>query len=209
MRRTMKRRAGSFWLRGIVMATLALLLAACSGAASETSDLPAEEGVAAGEIDVADISSALPADFPVIFYQDAGLEKGEQVMFSELVAEGKPVVLNFWAGLCPPCRAEMPGFQAVSDEYQDRILMFGLDVGPFVGLGSEESGRALLDELSISYPAGTTSEADVVRQYEVRGMPSTYFIMPDGRLYETWSGLLSSEQLAEIVDEMLAATAES
>lgn len=205
----MKRRVGSFWLRGIIIATLALLLAACSGTASETSAPPSADGGALSDTDVDSISSALPADFPVIFYQDAGLEKGEQVMFSELVAEGKPVVLNFWAGLCPPCRAEMPGFQAVSDEYEDRILMFGLDVGPFVGLGSEESGRALLEELSISYAAGTTSESEVVRQYEVRGMPSTYFILPDGQLYETWSGLLSSEQLAEIVDEMLAASAES
>lgn len=150
----MKRGVGPFWLRGMVMVTLAFLLSACSGVASETSDPPSANGAAAADTDVDDISSALPADFPVIFYQDAGLEKDEQVMFSELVAEGKPVVLNFWAGLCPPCRAEMPAFQAISDEYEDRILMFGLDVGPFVGLGSEESGRALLEELSISCALG-------------------------------------------------------
>ena len=111
--------------------------------------------------------------------------------------------------VCPPCRAEMPGFQAVNDEYQDRIRLFGLDVGPFVGLGSEENGRALLNELSITYSAGTTSDADVVRQYELRGMPSTYFIMPDGRLFEVWTRLLTDDKLAEIIEEMLAASSES
>ena len=103
----------------------------------------------------------------------------------------------------------MPDLQAVSDEYQDRVLLFGLDVGPFIGLGSNEDGRALLQELSITYPAGTTLNPDVVREYKVLGMPTTYFITPEGEIYETWTGLLTEGKLTELVEGLLTASATS
>lgn len=210
----MRRRVRFFWLLGIVMPALALL-AACSSAASQATAPPPTSAEDTGEnVDtlaenVEQVGSNLPADFPVTVYQGAEFQDGEQVMFSELVAQGKPVVLNFWAGLCPPCRLEMPDLQAINDEYVDRILLFGLDVGPFTALGSNEDGRRLLRDLEITYPAGTTSDSDVVRQYEIRGMPSTYFITPDGQLIREWTGLLTEERLAELVEELLAASTES
>lgn len=193
------------------MVVLAILAGCRSGdepTTANVSQTPAREAgedVVAPQQDVEQISGNLPADFQVAVYQGAGFQDGDEVMFSELLAEGKPVVLNFWAGLCPPCRLEMPDLQAVSDEYQNRILLFGLDVGPFTALGTREDGRALLNELEITYLAGTTFDGNVVREYEVRGMPTTYFIMPDGQVFETWTGLLTQDKLAEIVEEMLAA----
>ena len=158
---------------------------------------------------MAEISDALPADFPVTLYQGAGLEEGDEVMFSELVAQGKPVVLNFWAGLCPPCRLEMPGLQAASEVYADRILLVGVDVGPFTGLGTHEDGRRLIRDLEITYAVGTTSQPEVLQLYEVRGMPSTYFILPDGELQLAWTGILTEDRFAELVDDLLAASTAS
>jgi len=103
----------------------------------------------------------------------------------------------------------MPDLQSVSDAYQDRVLLFGLDVGPFTGLGTNEDGRALLQELAITYPAGTTANPNVVREYEILGMPTTYFITPDGNVHETWTGLLTAEKLTELVEGLLAASANS
>lgn len=208
----MRQRVYYFWLMAIIMAALALL-SACSAAAPQMNS--ASPPVATGENsqvsqqDSAQIAENLPADFPVTVYQGVGLEEGDQIMFSELVAQGKPVVLNFWAGLCPPCRLEMPDLQAASETYEDRILLIGLDVGPFTALGTHEDGRRLLRDLEITYPVGTTSEPDVLREYEIRGMPSTYFILPDGQLHLAWTGILTEERLSELVDEMLAASAES
>ena len=68
---------------------------------------------------------------------------------------GQPVVLNFWAALCPPCRAEMPEFQRVYDEREAEVLVLGIDIGPQQFLGSREEGRALLADLGVHYPAGT------------------------------------------------------
>lgn len=210
----MRQRNYSFLIMTFVVLALAGLTA-CGVAETEATRpaelAPAEAGENVGELEpgVAEVRENLPADFQVTLYQGAELADGEQVMFSELVARGQPVVLNFWAGLCPPCRLEMPDLQAVSDEYEDRILLFGLDVGPFTGLGTREDGRALINSLEITYPAGATDDGNIMREYEVRGMPTTYFILADGQVFDTWTGLLTEAKLAEIVDEMLAASVES
>ncbi|MCH8165217.1 MAG: TlpA family protein disulfide reductase [Planctomycetes bacterium] len=88
-------------------------------------------------------------------YQGAAQLGGSTVEFDDvkLAAAGKPIVLNFWGGSCPPCRAEMPGFQRVYERNRDDFLMIGLDVGPFFGLGTRNSALSLLDELGITYPA--------------------------------------------------------
>lgn len=209
-----RQRNYSSLMMAFVMVAL-LGLTACTVAETEATTpaelAPGEASESAGvlEPDVAGVRENLPADFQVTLYQGTELAEGEQVMFSEMVARGQPVVLNFWAGLCPPCRLEMPDLQAVSDEYEDRILLFGLDVGPFTGLGTQEDGRALINSLEVTYPAGATADGTILREYEIRGMPTTYFILPDGQVFDTWTGLLTEAKLAEIVDEMLAASAGS
>ena len=98
--KTMRRQVRPFWLSSLIMAALALLTA-CSGALSPTADPlltsavgPSGNVNASGQ-SVARISSNLPADFPVTVYQGAGFQDGDQVMFSELVAQGK-------SGACCP-----------------------------------------------------------------------------------------------------------
>jgi thiol-disulfide isomerase/thioredoxin len=113
-------------------------------------------------------------------------------------------VLNFWAGLCPPCRAEIPDFQRFHEEFGDRIILFGVDAGPFTGLGSNNNGRELIEELGVSYPAGSTTDANIIREYRVLSMPSTIFITSDGKIFRNWGGILDEAKLIEITEEMLA-----
>jgi thiol-disulfide isomerase/thioredoxin len=170
-----------------------LLLAACSSAAAGGNQ------PAAGE-------SALPFDFEISTYQGEDVLGGQETSLSDVLAQGKPVVLNFWAGLCPPCRLEMPDLQAVNDEFGDQIVLLGLDVGPFTSLGSSDEGKALIQELGVTYPAGTTSDAQVVREYQITGMPSTFFIAPNGEVVRKWTGLLTEAKLTELVEELLEAS---
>ncbi|KAA3644069.1 MAG: TlpA family protein disulfide reductase [Chloroflexi bacterium] len=193
------------YLRVAPLPALALILAACTTPGQVSVDEQAPQQVVGGA-EAQAAGNLLPSDIAISIYQGEGLEDGEEVLFSELLAQGRPVVLNFWAGLCPPCRLEMPDLQSVFDDYQDQVLLFGLDIGPFTGLGSRDDGRALLQELGISYPAGTTFDSEVVRNYEVLGMPSTYFITPQGEIVRTWTGLLTRDKLAELVGELLEAS---
>lgn len=138
------------------------------------------------------------------------LYQGEEVIgftegsFSQLFGRGKPVVLNFWAGLCPPCRAEMPAFERVWRQHQGEFILFGLDVGPYTGLGSREDGMALMRELAVTYPSGSTEDGGVVRDYQIMGMPTTVFLAPDGRIVSQHTGLLTEDQLRQQVAELIA-----
>lgn len=196
----MNRRKRLFTLVGAaVIATITL--AACSTPAQpDTITTPSTADRGGGE---------LAPDFQITVYQGEDVLGGTEVTLSELLAQGRPLVLNFWAGLCPPCRLEMPDLQAVYGEYQDRVLLFGLDVGPFIALGSQEDGQALLEELAITYPAGTTADPEIVRAYQVLGMPTTYFITPQGEIVRTWTGLLTRDQTSELVEALLVASASS
>jgi thiol-disulfide isomerase/thioredoxin len=149
------------------------------------------------------VASELESDFIIAVYQGEDVLGGQSVRLSELLAQGKPVVLNMWAGLCPACRAEMPELQAAYDEYGDRVLLVAVDIGPFVGLGSEQDARALLDELEVTFPAGTTSSASVVRDYRVLGTPATYFLTPSGEILQQWTGHLTAVQLGGYIEELL------
>jgi hypothetical protein len=100
----------------------------------------------------------------------------------------------------------MPDLDDFNTEYADRVVLFGLDVGPFIGLGSREDGKNLVEELGVSYPVGTTTEAEVVRSYRVLGMPTTVFLTPDGEIQRSWSGLLTASKLSELADELIAAS---
>lgn len=142
-------------------------------------------------------------DFPILLYQGADAVGGADTLhLSDL--RGQPVVLNFWAGLCPPCRAEMPEFQHFADAYAGRALVIGVDLGQFFALGSQDDAQRLLSELSVTYPAGYTEDAGVVRALELTGLPATIFIAPDGSLHRKWIGVLNGDKLAEITNEMLA-----
>ncbi len=195
----MSRSKRLFTLASLAVITM-ITLAACSASPqSDTANTTSRTG-----------ASLQPApDFQISVYQGEQMLGGKEVKFSQLFGKGKPVVLNFYAGLCPPCRLEMPDLQSAYKQYQDKILLFGLDVGPFVGLGSRDDGRALLRELAITYPAGTTFDSGVVRAYQVLGMPTTYFISPKGEVVQKWTGLLTRAKFTELVEALLAASAQS
>ena len=141
------------------------------------------------------------ADFKIDLYQGQEELGAAKISLSDL--RGKPLVLNYWAGLCPPCRAEMPEFQEFRDEYAGRVTLVGVDLGQFLGLGSRENAQKLLAELGITYAAGFTDDANVVEAHRVLGLPTTLFIAADGTLHRKWDGVLNRAKLSEIADEML------
>ena len=151
-------------------------------------------------------SGEAAGDFRFSVYQGQDILGGRELMFSEVVGQGKPVVLNFWAGDCPPCRAEMPAFQRIYEAHQDELLFLGLDVGIFTDLGTRESALALLEELNVTYPIGTPPTRHALDFYQVTGMPSTVFFGSDGRVFRRWVGGISEGQMNSIVDALLDAS---
>ncbi len=187
-----RKRAGLF-IAALMPLLLALLLACGGGSGGGSGD-------SSGSGDDGD--KELAADFPIIVSQGQDILGGEQVAMASLVGE-KPVIMNFWAAECPPCRAELPEFQKFYGEYHDRVLVLGIDLGQFTGQGTVEQGRELLAELGVGFPAGHTEDSEVLPKYQVLGLPTTVFINADGSIHTKWTGALNEEVLIEKADEML------
>jgi len=178
------------WLL-IFAAILAAAAIACSSNDDSNNDFVSSTG-----------SGDLAPDLTVSMFQGQDVVGGEKVTLSGLIG-GRPIVLNFWAGLCPPCRAEMPDLQEFNEDFQDRALLLGVDLGQFTGLGNTDDAKKLLSDLAITYPAGFTSDSDVIRNYQVLGMPTTIFIDREGRIFNRWTGALNKNVLIEKTQEML------
>ena len=113
-------------------------------------------------------------------------------------------MLNYFAGLCPPCRRELPDFQRLyTGSAQDKFILIGVDIGSFVALGSPDDGRALLRELKITFPAGTIVSADGFRRYGILGMPTTVFITANGKILRRYTGMLTRDQMNTFIGELL------
>ena len=191
------------WLLPPMLLLLALSVMACNGSGSDNgaTSQPAAttlDGPTAQPTENPDTAPSIP----VTMFQGQDVVGGEQIELSSLLGD-KPIVLNFWAGLCPPCRAEMPDFQIFYNEFKDRVVVIGVDVGQFTGLGSREDATTLLSELRVSYPAGYTEDPEVLAKFRVLGIPATVFIDGDGEIFYYWSGALNEEALREKTLEML------
>lgn len=175
---------------------LAVAAIACSNASSNSgsSSIIGDESSSSGD---------KAPNFTISMFQGEDVVGGQEVNLHGLIGS-KPIVLNFWAGLCPPCRAEMPDLQEFNEEYKDRALLLGIDLGQFTGLGNQKDATDLLDELGVTYPAGFTEDVSVIRDYQVLGMPTTIFIDTDGNIFNKWTGALNGSVLAEKTEEMLA-----
>ena len=178
------------WLL-IFAAILAAAAIACSSNDDSNNDFVSSTG-----------SGDLAPELTVAMFQGQDVVGGNKVTLSGLIG-GRPIVLNFWAGLCPPCRAEMPDLQEFNEDFQDRALLLGVDLGQFTGLGNTDDAKKLLSDLAITYPAGFTSDSDVIRNYQVLGMPTTIFIDREGRIFNRWTGALNKNVLIEKTQEML------
>lgn len=198
---------GQAWTVGAVVGLVAVLVVAgfllLRGGSGNTAAPP--ETAAPGRAPAGQAALPLAPDIDVTMYQGQAVAGGSRVALSQLW-QGKPVVLNFWAGFCPPCRAEMPDFQRFYEARKDKFILIGVDIGPFIGLGSREDGKALLQELRITYPAGTTFDARTVRNYQILGMPTTVFITPQGRILRKYTGLMTREQMDGFLNELLKAS---
>ena len=193
------RKQWGLWATGLGL--LLLGAAACSTGAGTGSNgvAPPPAPAAAPK---ADGPVAADFTFPLYTGQDV-FDGAETLTLSDL--RGKAVVLNFWAPLCPPCRAEMPDFQELWDEVKDQgqVVIVGVDVGPFTGLGDRAAAVRFLDEIQVTYPTGQAQSADIVVDYAVQGMPTTVFIRADGTVMRKWTGALNKSKLEEITQQLL------
>jgi len=122
---------------------------------------------------------------------------GNDITLSDFA--GQPVVVNFWATWCPPCRVEMPELQNAFDTYRDQDLVV-LAVNAQEG---QPQVSAFFEEMGFTLPALLDSDGQVGNAYGTPGLPSTFFINPSGEVTAVHRGLLTADQIESYLAPIL------
>lgn len=126
------------------------------------------------------------------------LFSGEQLRLADL--RGTPVVVNFWASWCPPCRQEAPLLERTWRAYRPRGVTFvGVDVWD-----TEQDARKFLRDFDITFPTGPDPRGQITIDYGLAGIPETFFIDRRGQVTRKWIGPFTEETLRAFLDEIVA-----
>ncbi len=112
---------------------------------------------------------------------------------------GKPIVLNFWASWCDPCKNEMPDFQEVYEEVGDDVIFMMINLTD----GSRETqskAQAFINDAEFTFPIYFDKGLDAANTYRVYSIPTTYFIDEEGYISSGVSGMLNKKKLKERID---------
>ena len=127
--------------------------------------------------------------------------EGDELRLSDL--RGSPVLVNFWASWCAPCRQEMPEIVRAYDRHAaDGLVVVAVDLQENAG-----AVRGFADEFGMEFPIVIDKTGQVAEAWRiggpVEGIPSSYFIGADGVVRSRHYGPLTEEQLAESLAEIL------
>lgn len=192
------RRYGGYAVLGIVVAAVAVLVVwlfafgddgeeALAPLALDQPELLGTAGLETGVIDDhAPKVGELAPDFALANARDPE----RVVRLSDF--RGTPVVLNWYASWCGPCRREIPDFQKAYEALDGEVVFLGVNL-------QEDADRAvgLLEVFVANYPALLDIDGEVAVHYRIPGMPTTFFIDADGVVRSMGAGLIVEEVLVE------------
>ena len=115
---------------------------------------------------------------------------GQSVSLSGL--QGNPVMLNFWATWCGPCRAEMPFIQEVYEDEEWReqgLVILAVNVGE-----SSSTVQSFIEDNGLFFPVLLDKSKKVTRDYNISGIPTTFFIDKNGIMIDSAIGTFKSKE---------------
>jgi cytochrome c biogenesis protein CcmG/thiol:disulfide interchange protein DsbE len=123
--------------------------------------------------------------------------KGTTISLQDL--RGKPVVINFWASWCPPCRVEAALLERTRRAYKKRGLIFlGVNIQD-----RKEDALNYMREFDVTYPNGPDPTGEISIDYGVSGLPVTFFISGKGEVVRRWVGAIEKSALISAIEEIL------
>ncbi len=122
------------------------------------------------------------------------IASGQEVKLSALIGS-RPVILDFWASWCPPCRDLMPKLNEYYQSNKDKIIVIGIS-----GDNSIEAARSFVAKNNIAFTIVYDDTKNVFGAYQIGGIPTTIVINTKGEIVK--QGHFSIEELKEIVKSL-------
>ena len=118
---------------------------------------------------------------------------------------GDPIVINFWASWCPPCRVEALLLERIWQRDRQRgLLLVGVNIQD-----PDENARTFLKEFGITYPNASDANGAVTVDYGVIGLPVTFFVNRAGIVARRWVGAIDEDTITLWVDQLIEGVAPS
>ena len=111
---------------------------------------------------------------------------------------GKPVVVNFWASWCGPCKDEAPEFRRAANEFEGDVHFLGVTM-----LDGREPALDFVAKYEIPYASVRDTRGVIAKRFGVTGVPETAFIDADGNLVGSYVGAFTGNQLERAVEQLI------
>lgn len=182
------------WNRRILVALLAIFLLAVSSCRNADGGIETltPSGESLPSSNAPDKEKA--PDFTVLD------REGNEVKLSDFF--GKPIVLNFWASWCPPCKAELPDFEAAAKKYAGDVTFLMVNMTD----GQRETvavAQDFVESAGYTFPVYFDTGYEASYNYGVSSIPQTYFIDAEGYLVACATGMISGTQLEQGIGMIL------
>ena len=171
----------------VILLALGLVVSSCPGDSGQ-------DGFALGRITGIDADATQPPQTgqlaPDFYFENP---EGEPTSLGQL--KGQPVMVNFWAIWCGPCRYEMPFLQQIHQERSgEELVLLAVNVGE-----SDSDVSQFMQSEGFSFTVLLDSKGNVAQRYNVQGIPATFFIDKEGIIQNVHVGSFQSQAEIEAI----------
>ncbi len=163
----------------------------------QASELAAQEASEPAESDAADDAIML-ADHDTTVYTDLG----EPISFAD-IANGRPLVINFWATWCPYCVDELPDFQKIVADYGDRVAFAFVDVADGQRERADDARQWLIDNGFDDLPDYYDRDMAAVTSFGVYAYPTTVIVSAEGEVLTISAGRIDAALLRGTLNQLV------